>query len=156
MATVVEKLADRLLNHTEIYKFTAQMCQDVYMTIIHAVRDINRACGSFEQLKEQGPAAYIVVFQDEYQEIGKKLFNYLRQTLEAEVKRNDAGITLLVGKEESDKINNGGISSSSEELQQRVPTNYNNKLTLGKPTSKKRKLTTSSSFIPEFPDLTKV
>src|SRR5690348_10795164 len=106
MATAIQKLTDQIVNHIVIYNYTVQMRENVYMTMVHAIRD--RTSGSFETLKEQGPAAYIVIFEEEYQEIGKQLFNYLKQTVEAEVKRNDAGNSLLVGKDESQNINNGG------------------------------------------------
>ena len=75
MATAIQKLTDQIVNHIVIYNYTVQMRENVYMTMVHAIRD--RTSGSFETLKEQGPAAYIVIFEEEYQEIGKQLFKRL-------------------------------------------------------------------------------
>jgi hypothetical protein len=142
-SSLVPKLTERLINHTITYEFTAQMCENVYMTLIKAHRDINLSTGSFEKLKSDGPIAYVVIFGEEYQEVKKQLFNYLQQVVETEVKRNDEGITLVVGKEESDRINNGGYTTTTTATKK-----------TGNSNSKKRKIcTTESTPIPPFPDL---
>jgi|ERR1041385_661543 hypothetical protein len=151
MATTVQKMCERLSNHTIVYNYTAQMCEGVYCTLVHGKRDINAAVGSFEKLKEQGVNAYLVVFggnsDAELNEISKPLFTFLRQQLEEEVRRNDAGIKVLVGLEESQKINNSENSTLS--------TLTTSSKAAGEPKPKKRRVMTPSlkAQIPAFPDL---
>jgi hypothetical protein len=103
---LAQRLAERLMGHTINYSFTAQMCQDVFCTLIKAKLDINRVVGSFEKMKNTGCDAYLVVFDNEIDDVHKSLFTFLQQTIEEEVQRNDSGGSLLVGKEESKRINN--------------------------------------------------
>lgn len=96
---------NRLLGHTITYAFTAQMREDEFCTLVHAKRAVQLGNATFEQLREQGDEANIVYFGTEVQELKPKLFGYVRQTLEDQVKRNDTGTQVLQNKEDAARIN---------------------------------------------------
>lgn len=108
MASVVlDKMCERLVGHHVLWKLTVQMAENVYCILVQAVRAENWN-NTFDVMKNQGNSAYIVLFGDSYQEIGKELFLYLKESLEAAMKRNDERQgSLLVSEEDSLKINNG-------------------------------------------------
>lgn len=108
MASIVlDKMCERLVGHHVLWKLTAQMTENVFCILVQAVRAENWNT-TFDVMKNQGNSAYIVLFGDTYQEISKELFLYLKEKLEADLKRNDERQgALLVSEEDSLKINNG-------------------------------------------------
>jgi hypothetical protein len=104
MTTPQFQTFNRLLGHTITYAFTAQMREDEFCTLIHARRAVQLGNATFEQLREQGDEANIVYFGTEVQELKPKLFGYVRQTLEDQVKRNDTGTQVLQHKDDAARI----------------------------------------------------
>lgn len=96
---------NRLLGHTVTYIFTAQMCENEFCTLVHGKRSVNIGPATFEKLKEEGTEANLVFFGEEVQELKPKLFAYVRQTLEDQVKRNDTGTQLLQNKSDAARMN---------------------------------------------------
>lgn len=104
---VIDRMCERLIGHHILWKLTAQMSENVYCVLVHAMRSENFNT-SFDTMKNQGNCAYIVLFGDTYQEISRELFGYLRDKLEGDMKRNDERQGgLLVSEEDSARINNG-------------------------------------------------
>ena len=103
------QLWERLRYHTVVYSFTAQMNENLFLTLIHAKRD-ESFNAPFDVMKTQGDHAYIVLFGEELQDVKKHFFEWVRETLEFQVKRGDSGNPVLTEPEESHRINNPGAA----------------------------------------------